>query len=242
MREQEFRQWLQNWTTPRGGQLEQGNLNFYINSANSVEQVENLDLDEEFQRDRMASLYQLYTYSTQDEQNDLPNPTNMPITTRLYTALSDIRSALNHYKRFCEAGDDFVYEVRENNNASDTNANATFGLEKDLQAALRKHIDQLEAGLKIVDGESERSVDSGRIDILAKDSNGTFVIIELKAGTATDSVVAQILGYMGDIAEEENVAVRGIIVASDFNKRVQSASRATSNLELKTYRYNFEFN
>src|SRR6266851_3417232 len=91
----------------------------------------------------------------------------------------------------------------------------TFGLERDLQVALRKNIEQLEPGLKIVDGNKEQIVESGRIDITAEDSSGTTVIIELKAGTADREAVAQILAYMGDLMSKGK-AVRGILVAGDF--------------------------
>jgi hypothetical protein len=74
---------------------------------------------------------------------------------------------------------------------------ATFGLERDLQLALRKHIDQLEPGLKIADAGRELTVESGRIDITAEDSGGTTVVIELKAGLADRETVGQVLGYMG---------------------------------------------
>jgi len=53
----------------------------------------------------------------------------------------------------------------------------TFGLEKDLQSALRGKIDQLEDGLEIIDGGKERTVKSGRIDITAKDRNGSIVVM-----------------------------------------------------------------
>ena len=42
-----------------------------------------------------------------------------------------------------------------------------FGLERDLQKALRASIHQLEPGLKIVDGGTEQTVEAGRIDITA---------------------------------------------------------------------------
>jgi len=74
----------------------------------------------------------------------------------------------------------------------------TFGLERDLQAALRKNIDQLEPGLSITDGGKEKQVASGRVDITAQDKQGSTVVIELKAGTADRETVGQILGYMGD--------------------------------------------
>jgi transposase-like protein len=45
----------------------------------------------------------------------------------------------------------------------------TFGLERDLQSALRGNIEQLETGLKITDGGKEQKVASGFIDVTAKD-------------------------------------------------------------------------
>jgi len=117
----------------------------------------------------------------------------------------------------------------------------TFGLERDLQNTLRKNISQLQDGLKIVDGGKERSVPSGRIDILAVASDGTQVVIELKAGEADHYAVAQILMYMGDLQEEAKGKVRGILVASDFTARAISASRAVPNIELKRYGVTFSF-
>ena len=58
----------------------------------------------------------------------------------------------------------------------------TFALERDLQKALRENIEQLEPGLRIVDGGSEQAVDAGRIDITAEARDGALVVIELKAG------------------------------------------------------------
>src|SRR3954451_20382349 len=43
--------------------------------------------------------------------------------------------------------------------------NLKFGLERDMQDALRRHIDQLDSGLEIVDGGKERQVEAGFIDI-----------------------------------------------------------------------------
>jgi RecB family endonuclease NucS len=117
----------------------------------------------------------------------------------------------------------------------------TFGLERDLQSALRANIDQLEMGLKITDDGRERVTEAGRIDITAVDAKGNIVIIELKAGTAAPEVVAQILAYMGTVTEADNKPVRGILVAGDFHKRVILASRAISNLDLKRYSFQFKF-
>jgi RecB family endonuclease NucS len=117
----------------------------------------------------------------------------------------------------------------------------TFGLEKDLQAALRKNIGELEPGLKIVDDDRERTVEGGRIDITAEDREGRIVVIELKAGKAKLASIGQIQFYMQSLAEEEQKAIRGILVAGDFDKKVIVAARGISNLELKQYSVSFSF-
>ena len=115
------------------------------------------------------------------------------------------------------------------------------GLERDLQAALRSHIDQLERGLVVIDGGAEQKVASGFIDILARDSSGAAVVIELKAGMAGASAVSQIAAYMGDISENETVGVRSIIVASDFDHRAKAAAKMVPTLRLFQYGVMFSF-
>jgi|SRR6185437_9723167 len=117
----------------------------------------------------------------------------------------------------------------------------TFGLERDLQRALRSNIEQLEPGLKITDGGNEQSVPSGRIDIAAQDRSGANVVIELKAGEADRDAIGQVLSYMGDSAVNGSKPVRGILVAGDFSARAISAARAVPNLELKKYSFRFSF-
>lgn len=116
----------------------------------------------------------------------------------------------------------------------------TFGLERDLQLALRSNIGQLEKELKIVDGGKEQTVDSGHIDITAQDHSGVVVVIELKAGTVDREAIGQILSYMGDVAQSKR-SVRGILVAGDFSSRAVSAARAVPNLQLKKYSFQFTF-
>lgn len=116
----------------------------------------------------------------------------------------------------------------------------TFGLERDLQAALRANIEQLEPGLALMDEGRERSTEAGRIDITATDSAGRTVVIELKAGAAPTDVVTQTLAYMAAVSTGEK-SVRGIIVAGDFPNRVVLAARAVPNLELRRYGFQFKF-
>ena len=103
--------------------------------------------------------------------------------------------------------DDEVIDEEQDDDFADA-AEITFGLERDLQSALRANISQLESGLTIADAGRERTTEAGRIDIVAQDSKKNLVIIELKAGLATPEVIAQVLAYMGAVAESDGVPVR----------------------------------
>jgi len=110
-----------------------------------------------------------------------------------------------------------------------------------LQVALRANIEQLESGLRIIDGGKERVTEEGRIDITAEDKRGNIVVIELKAGGAKPAIVAQVLSYVSEVAESDKKPVRGILVAGGFHKRVILAARAVPNLQLKKYSFLFAF-
>lgn len=118
---------------------------------------------------------------------------------------------------------------------------SSFSLERDLQRTLRDNIEQLEPGLRITDGGTERTVDAGRIDITAEDGNGNIVVIELKAGTARMASIGQILSYMGSIENPEEKGVRGILVAYDFDEQLEMAAKAVPNISLKAYSVQFTF-
>ena len=119
-------------------------------------------------------------------------------------------------------------------------ATQTFGLELDMQKALRAHIDQFDPHLRIIDGGKERHVETGYIDILAQDDAGSLVVIELKAGDAPESAVTQVLSYIAALRAEEDRDVRGILVAGGFPKKVRFAARACG-IQLVTYEFSFTF-
>jgi RecB family endonuclease NucS len=110
-----------------------------------------------------------------------------------------------------------------------------------MQDALRRNIEQLDPALKIVDNGKERHVESGFIDILAEDPGGALVVIELKAGEAPDSVIAQVLSYVASLqATERDRQIRALLVAREFPVRVRLAARA-AGIRLITYGYDFKF-
>jgi hypothetical protein len=118
-------------------------------------------------------------------------------------------------------------------------------LEGDLESFIVKDLTSIEDGLRQYQGDhgEQFSVDSGRIDVLAVDKEGSFVVIELKAGTATDSVLAQVLGYMADVKKTlaDQKKVRGIIIAYDFSKRLISAVSLLEDVAIMKYKVRFDF-
>jgi len=121
-------------------------------------------------------------------------------------------------------------------------------LEYDLENSLVGNLGQLEKGLQLFQenglvGQQVDAKAAGRIDLLAVDSDGALVVIELKAGEADRQVAGQIQAYMGWV--KENLAkqrkVRGIIVASEFTDRLSYSIKVVPNLSLKRYQIVFRF-
>ncbi|EGR1860761.1 DUF91 domain-containing protein [Vibrio cholerae] len=133
-----------------------------------------------------------------------------------------------------------VSDTIDEENDVQESIDASLSLEKDLHSYLARNIQDIEDGLSIVEGGIEYAIDAGRIDILAQDKSGQFVVIELKAGKAKDSALGQLLGYMGCLSESlVTTNVRGILVASDFDKRVVFGAKAISNVKLVKYQISF---
>lgn len=239
MQQAAFRSWL--------------NDRYSSNSANSrfscAKRVEDHygDLDAHFDAGTIDDVIAQLAYSTQDAKLGKPNPTLLKIEGNPYNVLNNFKTGVRSYKNFREEGGELAITqeavLQEAADAiKEKKEGKQFELEKHLQDSLRHEIEQLEAGLKIIDGGIEASVSSGDIDILAQDADGVTVVIELKRAMAKRDAIGQITGYMGDLLSEEGVdKVRGILVAGDFDKSCRSAVRAIPNLTLKRYRFSFTF-
>ena len=122
----------------------------------------------------------------------------------------------------------------------------TLSLERDLQEYLSRDLSQLEPGMQLYTDEGlsgrEVSTEAGKIDILAKDSKNTVIVIELKASKATYSSLGQILSYMASIKNElQTDSVKGIIVAEEFDNKVKLAVTQVDNVKLVKYKVKFDF-
>lgn len=205
------------------------------------------DLDTHYENDRLKGLIANLAYSQTDAKANIPNPTKITVGGNPYNVLNNCKTGVRSYRSFLEA---HCNEESAVENAAalvdgildQRRDSKQFEFEHHLQAALRAEIEQLEQGLKIIDDGVERAVESGSIDILAQDTTGALVVIELKRGTAKRESIGQILGYMGDLKLDEAAdTVRGILVAADFDKSCQSAVAMVPNLTLRSYRYKFFF-
>jgi hypothetical protein len=231
MREVAFRAWLEKRFAPAVAASRFAN-------CRTVEKAYG-DLDTAIETDQIDVIIGELTFSTADEKAGRPNPSKIPIKGDIRTGLATLKAAVKLYAQFQQGKDDGGSSPEP---GVDTVELQRIGLERDLQAALRARIDQLEAGLTIMDGGAERQVTSGFIDITAKDSAGAIVVIELKAGQAGAKAISQILAYMGDVAvEDAGEPVRGVIVASDFDHKAQAAARMVPDLRLFRYGIAFSF-
>jgi endonuclease len=239
VREAAFREWL-------ASNYADNTVSTQLSAARRLEAAYG-DLDEIFDEDGFAGLLAELKYSSSDQANQKPNPSKLQIDGNLYPALAFSRTALRIYKSFRQAPEassalsDAAIEVA-GELIKQKKEGRQFEIERHLQDSLRQSIQQLEVGMEIIDGGTERGVDSGLIDITTIDKDGKLVVIELKRGRASRESIGQILGYMGDLKNEEpEKDVRGILVAADFDQSCVSARRFIPQLTLKRYSFSFAF-
>ena len=90
---------------------------------------------------------------------------------------------------------------------------------------------------------SNTAPDTGPLDILcvSKDKK-TLLVVELKKGKASDTVVGQVLRYMGYVQEElaeDGQSVRGVIIALEDGQGIRRALAMVPAVSF--YRYEVSF-
>lgn len=117
-----------------------------------------------------------------------------------------------------------------------------FAYESDLQNFLAKNLSIISPDLSLYEDEGitgvEFPVGNRRIDILAVDKNGDYVVIELKVSKGYDRVVGQLLGYIGWIRKNHAEAgqnVRGVIIARNISEDLVLACSMLDNVDLFEY-------
>jgi len=114
-----------------------------------------------------------------------------------------------------------------------------FSYEEELQFYLKENPERLEQGLILYPNGIEYWTPVGLIDLLCKDRDRNFVIVELKVAGTSDQVSGQLQRYMGWITSNLASAgqkVRGIIVAQSISEKLYWATRRDADVELYEYR------
>ena len=141
------------------------------------------------------------------------------------------------YQRYLERG-----ERIEDAEEDEEKEVSEFVYESDLRDFLGEHLDKLEKGLILYKDEQGRAgleypVENGRIDILARDSKGGFLVLELKVSQGRSKTLGQLLYYKGWV--ERNLAhgnnVRGVIVAKEVPEDLKLACSQAKDVTLYEY-------
>ncbi|HBQ39016.1 MAG TPA: DUF91 domain-containing protein [Halieaceae bacterium] len=139
-------------------------------------------------------------------------------------------------------GDDVEQAVREEVQELPEEGSPEFAYEKDLQNYLARNLHLIESGLTLFEDEGINGLEfpvGGRfIDILATDSDGNYVVIELKVSKGYDRVVGQLLRYMAWIRTNQTElgqSVRGIIVARHISEDLLLACSGVEGVQLFEY-------
>ncbi len=105
------------------------------------------------------------------------------------------------------------------------------GMEKDLVDAIVENPSLLEEGLQVV--KREYPLASGFADILCRDRDGRYVIVEVKRSAAGPSAASQLLAYVRDVRQKNpGTDVRGLLVAP----RIQPTAKKLLETEGLEYR------
>jgi hypothetical protein len=152
---------------------------------------------------------------------------------------SDLNTILEYYKKTVSI------EVKKEDSVI---GQGLFYMEKQLEDFIIHNWQTTELGKKydliVEDGEllsQQFPTGIGSIDILARDKqSNSYVVIELKKNQTSDDTVGQIARYMGWIREHKGDRnVKGIIIASEFDKKLEYALKAVPNVEVFLYKVNF---
>ena len=167
---------------------------------------------------------------TNDEGNNLSND----------IFEKDIKEIVNYYKKIVNL------EIK---NEESPVSQGLFYMEKQLEDFIISNWENTKFGAQYdlihEDGElisQQYPTDIGKIDILAMDKKSkNYVVIELKKNQTSDDTVGQLLRYMGWIKKnKKDEGVKGIIVAGQFDNKLDHARSMIPNCEVFLYEVDFK--
>lgn len=107
--------------------------------------------------------------------------------------------------------------------------------ERNLEDFIVHQLETIEPGLHLV--KRQLSTPAGRLDLLCKDVDGNYVVVELKRTQGTDQVIGQVLRYMGWLREAHPTEkVRGIVIVAKKDQALSYALMAVPNVQVKEFK------
>lgn len=154
---------------------------------------------------------------------------------------ADLSTILEYYKKILSLpSSPIVSEISQ----------GLFYMEKQLEDFIIHNWDKTDFGKKydliIEEGEllsQQYRTDIGPIDILVRDKiTKSYVVIELKRNQTSDDTVGQLARYMGWIKENKGGDVKGIIIAGEYDRKLDFALKVLTNVEVFLYQVDFKLN
>ena len=99
-------------------------------------------------------------------------------------------------------------------------------------------------GTEIKKTEQQKVIGIGRIDILCETHSGDYIVVEIKRhGASNREVIGQIASYIGwvkmNLVSPQN-EVKGLIIVSTKDEKLEYAVSAISGLEVKSFKIGLE--
>lgn len=171
-------------------------------------------------------------------QNRLVRPTNYMMNTRISIEPQENQVVLTAKRlnpketlavRFDRIDDVQAYEMEISNDLR------LSGSEKDLNELLMQDLSMIEPGLKPLN--QQEHFRKGICDIIAEDTEGKLVVIELKRRQADYASVTQLQRYMQQVENIKGKKTRGILLAPSIRK---NANELLEKLGLEFAKIEFE--
>lgn len=244
---EKFRSWLEFKGTPSS------TIQNRISNCRNVENFEG-DLDQHFIKDYGLSLLEKLSYSTKEQQNNSPAKHKIPINGNIRTGSATLKQAVNLYMSFRKDNGINFKEYNNNSRIEDVliddedidyiESSNNFSYEKDLKTSMIIQINELFPEHTIYGDNNEGVeylIEGKRIDILLEKKDGSLLAIELKSGVANYKVFGQLSMYLGLLMDKfPEKEIRGCIVAGEIDNTLQSATKTTELIDLKTYKMKLE--